>query len=401
MDVRPHVGAALLTVSLCALLVAPDPALGLGGRRPHSLAPSLSPARTPAQALALGKSIGSPNEGRLEHGAELRPSASLRTVPSHAGTSRRFGLPALVGMLERSADVVARKYPGSVLSMGDLSQRGGGDVTGHHSHESGRDADVGFYLSDKKGVYQPGRFYTVAQDGRVDGLPGVRFDDARNWALVASWLDDPVARVGHIFVAKHLRARLLAAAVKAGASVSLRNRAALALMQPTHALPHDNHFHVRIACPENQRGSCVEYAARVREEKHRTAKAKPVIAKARKRGGTSGHAAKPLVGVVPAEDDFSLDDGDAPSATLLDGLLSRLSAADFDAATRPWDAPRAWSSSSVTFASSSSTTMLRTARCSSKSSAGKASSSTSPTPRKRPFAACGMGRPISSWPKRR
>lgn len=320
---RPHVGAALLTVSLCALLVAPDPALGLGARKPHALSPGFGAGRLPAAAMALGKSIGSPNEGRLEHGAEIRTSATLRIVPSHAGTTRRFGLPALVAMLERSAEVVARKHPGAVLSIGDLSQKGGGDVTGHHSHESGRDADIGFYLTDKKGGYLPARFHQIGENGRVIGVPGARFDDARNWALVAAWLDDPVARVGHIFVAKHLRTRLLAAAVKAGASESLRNRAALALMQPTHALPHDNHFHVRIACPEGQRGSCVEYALKVREEKRRTAKAKPVIAKARKRGGTSGHAPKPMVGIVPAEDDFSLDDGDVPGASLLDGLISR------------------------------------------------------------------------------
>jgi penicillin-insensitive murein DD-endopeptidase len=315
--VRPHLVAGLLGLSLCALLVAPDPAMGLSGRRPAALV-STRVGRLPAEALVLGKSIGAPNEGRLEHGVEIRTSSSLRFVPSHAGTSRRFGLPALVTMLERSGERVAKKFPGAVLSLGDLSVKKGGDVTGHHSHESGRDADVGFYLTDKKGNYAPSRFFVIGPDGRAKDAPSsngaVHFDDARNWAMIASWLEDPLARVSHIFVAKPIRTRLLAAAAKAGASAALRHRAALILMQPHHVLPHDNHFHVRIGCPDDQRGSCVEYAQRVREAKHRTGKAKPVIAKARKRGGTSGKKARPLVGVVPAEDDFALDDGDGSGA---------------------------------------------------------------------------------------
>ena len=299
--------------------MAPDPALGLSaGARPRALASRVVP-ETPA---LLGRSIGSPNEGRLEHGAEVHPSETLRIVPSHAGSGRRFGLPALVGMLERSSDLVARKYPGGVLSLGDLSQKHGGDITGHHSHESGRDADVGFYLLSKKRPYLGSHFSVVRPDGRVAGASHLRFDDARNWALVAAWLDDPVARPSHIFVARHIRARLLATAVGAGASEGLQNRAAAVLMEPRHVLPHDNHFHVRIACPEGQRGSCVEYAHRVRDEKKRTAKGRPVVAKARKRGGTSGAPARPLVGVVPAEDDFTLDDGDPRGPSILDTLLA-------------------------------------------------------------------------------
>jgi hypothetical protein len=31
-------------------------------------------------------------------------------------------------------------------------------------------------------------------------------------------------------------------------------------MQPTRALPHDDHFHIRIACPASMRAACVEIA---------------------------------------------------------------------------------------------------------------------------------------------
>lgn len=103
----------------------------------------------------------------------------------------------------------------------------------------------------------------------------------------------------------------------------------MALMQPKHGLPHDNHFHVRIACPNEQRGTCVEYATREHHPKtearrpgKRASKApskahpkapqasgkhpstRPVIARARKRVGTSGDAPPSLVAVVPAPNDI-------------------------------------------------------------------------------------------------
>lgn len=235
---RPSHAVALL-VALVAL-VLPSVAESKGSR--------------PAKAQKSAQSLGTPDDGKLQGGKRIQGSTSLRVVGA-----LQYGLPSLVGMLERSSAKVAKRYPGSILTVGDLSQRGGGDVGGHRSHESGRDADVAFYLRKGDKPFLAKRFAKVGEDGVVVGSPGVRFDDARNWELIASWLSDPEAQVLQIFVARHLRARLLAQAANAGASVALRNRAAEVLIQPRKALPHDNHFHVRIACP---RGSdeCVNFA---------------------------------------------------------------------------------------------------------------------------------------------
>jgi penicillin-insensitive murein endopeptidase len=73
-------------------------------------------------------------------------------------------------------------------------------------------------------------------------------------------VSDSEAHVTHLFIAAPLRARLLAYADRIGAPAALRMRAAEAMQQPHGALPHDDHFHVRIGCPAHM-VSCVENPA--------------------------------------------------------------------------------------------------------------------------------------------
>jgi penicillin-insensitive murein DD-endopeptidase len=262
-----------------ALVVAgalgvPSSALGAPAA-PRPAAPPGPPKVVEPPAMSLG----APNEGRLVGGARLDDAKAVRVYPSRAGRDRRWGLPELVGMLTRSSERVAAQHPGSVLGVGDLSQRGGGDISLHHSHESGRDADVGFYVARSNGKGFVGDdFVAFDREGRALDGRALRFDDARNWALVESWLSDPKARVTHVFIAEHLRARLLAYARSVGAPERLRARAAFTLTQPRHALPHDDHFHVRIACPPRAAAGCVEWPVSKR--------AKHVA----KRGGKRGRA---------------------------------------------------------------------------------------------------------------
>lgn len=228
-----------------------------------------SHAGRPGIAANQPRSIGSPNEGFLADGLELFSSSALHVLPGHTA---RFGLSQLVGMLHRSADTIAARFPGSVMRVGDLSRRSGGDVLRHRSHESGRDVDVVFYLQGEDGrPRDPAQFLTVDENGRTRG--GLRFDDARNWALVELWLNDREARVTAIFIASHLRDRLLAFARASRASSSLLARAQVTLRQPPDALSHDDHFHVRIGCPPNQRGTCVEYVTAERRTPARSRRA--------------------------------------------------------------------------------------------------------------------------------
>jgi penicillin-insensitive murein endopeptidase len=74
-------------------------------------------------------------------------------------------------MLQRTATQMAREAPGSVLLVGDLSTEFGGPLAGHRSRQSGRDADVGFFVRDEHDRAQHlDRF--VAFDGEGRGKAG-------------------------------------------------------------------------------------------------------------------------------------------------------------------------------------------------------------------------------------
>ncbi|WP_437574308.1 penicillin-insensitive murein endopeptidase [Sorangium sp. So ce887] len=253
------------------------------GHRPRAGdagARSAEPAKTKAAPKAPASSVGHPNEGRLEGGVRLDTSRKdIRVVPAYAHADVRWGVPALVGMIERAARGVARRFPGAVLEVGDLSRQRGGDVHRHNSHESGRDVDLGFYALDGRGkqVHAP-RFLQFNARLASTNLPGARFDVPRNWLLVQHLLTDPRAHVSHIFISDPLRHALLAHAKRIGVSRALLVRAQLAMMQPTGAEPHDDHMHVRISCPRAMRGSCIELAKnapsfRTRGRMAKTAKA--------------------------------------------------------------------------------------------------------------------------------
>jgi penicillin-insensitive murein endopeptidase len=264
-------------------------------------------------ALRFGLSIGSPTAGHLLGGSHLAETDALRIEPADVPGDVRWGLESLVSMLERASRAVRHQYPGAVLSVGHLSRQGGGDVEQHRSHESGRDADVGFFVRSAAGkqLLAP-HFVQFRGDGSAPSWPGAYFDDAKNWALVSAFLDDPEAHVTHLFVASPLRARLLAYAERAGAPQTTRMRAAELMQQPRGVLPHDDHFHVRIGCPAHMSG-CVEnptlrvaHGERPAERSHRAASTHALITHANvtpapKRSAPAPSAAPPPADEPPSE----------------------------------------------------------------------------------------------------
>ena len=250
--------AALVATVVSGAGVFPAPPAHHAGMRTARV--TLGPA-----ALRFGRSLGSPTEGHLVGGMHVEETAAVRIVPADTAGDVRWGLEPLVMMLDRAARQVRHQYPQVVLSVGHLSREGGGEIDQSRSHESGRDADVGFYVRTATGKQLfESHFVPFRADGTAASWPGAYFDDAKNWALVAAMLTDPEARVTHIFVAAPLRARLLTYAEKNGAAPSLRLHAAEIMQQPHGTLPHDDHFHVRIGCPAHMT-ECIENpAARVR-----------------------------------------------------------------------------------------------------------------------------------------
>jgi penicillin-insensitive murein DD-endopeptidase len=210
--------------------------------------------------LSMSLSVGSPVEGFQLRAKRLRPNETLALKNGERRTA--YGHPSLVLMLQRSAKQMAREAKGAVLLVGDLSSEHGGPLAGHRSHQSGRDADVGFFITDAKGRPRTvDRFIAFDREGRARDGSGLLFDDYRNWLLIQMWLKDDRAGIKHVFVAKPLRDRLLAFASSRPAFKKYAVAAAQLLVQPRNSSDHDDHFHVRITCPRGQERLCVERVA--------------------------------------------------------------------------------------------------------------------------------------------
>lgn len=220
-------------------------------------------AARPARVVVRGaRSLGLPFEGRMVGGVLVRESRSIRYTPEYAPGGNFYGTPDLVGMLHRASTRVLTRFPGARLSVGELSRRGGGPLPGHHSHQNGRDVDLAFYMLDGGGrPFDPWAFANFDDQGR--GLApneGLRFDDARNWELIARLVTDSEARVQYVFVARGLEDRLIAEGRRRGFSPSVIDRAARVLTQPGGNHPHRNHFHVRVYCAQSSTAACQDRA---------------------------------------------------------------------------------------------------------------------------------------------
>jgi penicillin-insensitive murein endopeptidase len=208
--------------------------------------------------LRKSRSLGLAWRGRLERGVLLKPGDHVRYVSEYAPTGHFYGTWQLVQLLQRAAYQVFQRVPGSRLSVGELSASNGGNLPGHASHESGRDADVGFFMLD--GAGRPVDAFAFAQfDSRGRGLSpnlGMRFDVRRNWELLARLITDGEARVQYAFVAPGIRQLLLDEGRRVRAPTSVLERAARVMVRPSEKHLHGNHFHVRIYCPPGDRPKC-------------------------------------------------------------------------------------------------------------------------------------------------
>ena len=207
------------------------------------------------------RSIGAPFAGSLHNGMPVRASDELVVLPGESNRHSFFGTVPMVKMLVEASEKVWKAKPGARLRVGELSRRTGGLLQGHRSHQSGRDVDLGLYLTTKNGTPLEARFYIAvdaAGRGRLGKRP-VRFDDVRNYHLVKALVMNEHAIVQFIFASKGIKRRLMKTARKLGASKEVLKRIThVVIPPPNSAHPHDNHFHVRIYCSMDDIPQCLD-----------------------------------------------------------------------------------------------------------------------------------------------
>jgi hypothetical protein len=125
-------------------------------------------------AIARGVAEGRPQDGVLRDPVRLPavPGIFLRRPERAWGTGR------LVQVLLHAVAAVARAHRDTqVIAVGDLSAPDGGPLSGHRSHQNGRDADIAFYTLDGSTA---DRFVAVTP---------ATLDAARTWTFLEALLD--------------------------------------------------------------------------------------------------------------------------------------------------------------------------------------------------------------------
>ncbi len=196
------------------------------------------------RAPATGQSVGVPWQGRLQHASELPASDGYVIRRPY----RAFGTATTIEFIERAVGETLDAFPDvHELAIGDISAEDGGQITQHHSHQSGRDADIGFFYKEKPDAY-PASF--------VDATPD-NLDCAATFKLLESFLAtaDEDGGVQVVFMDFDVQGILYNWALDHGVSERRLDRifqfphgrgsgAGMVRHEPNHA----NHMHVRFKC---------------------------------------------------------------------------------------------------------------------------------------------------------
>lgn len=177
-----------------------------------------------------------PQRGRLVNGRKLpkHPAYTIKRDHNVYGTARTI---KLIGHV---VDSYQRRVPGGPkLRIGDISKDGGGPMTGHLSHQEGRDLDIGLVLQGK-----------LADRLHFSGATPNNIDLRRTWTLVEEFI--ATGEVRYIFLDYEVQKLLYEYAKQNGVSKQKldeyfqyprgigRNHGII-----RHWRGHRNHLHVR------------------------------------------------------------------------------------------------------------------------------------------------------------
>ena len=190
--------------------------------------------------VSPSQAVGPTNRGRLENGVAL---------PTHRGyvirtPARAYGTEETTRWMLGAFNAVDAKFKHSkVVRVHDISDRNGGKLRDHKSHQNGRDVDISYYQNEcgSKGC-------------RFDEFRSSELDVARQWALLEYWLRHGQAEM--IFIDYRLQAKLYRYAKRRGVTKAQLDRwiqYPRGKYEPRgvirHFPNHEDHLHVRFVCP--------------------------------------------------------------------------------------------------------------------------------------------------------
>ena len=229
----------LLATAAGTAAAVPGPAPPAPGPKQGLVAKQWQAQRKPSAGPAL--SIGTTSRGCLQ-GAATLPASGPGYEVVRIGRNRRYGHPNLIAYVKRLG-ASARRAKLGLLVVGDLSQpRGGPTPTGHRSHQTGLDADMGYaapagvragHLSRRAREHLSPLVVVDLQTHET--TPAWRPSVVELLALAAA---DPA--VDRIFVNPAIKKLLCEAPATAKAPWQAR-------LRPWWS--HHDHFHVRLKCP--------------------------------------------------------------------------------------------------------------------------------------------------------
>jgi penicillin-insensitive murein endopeptidase len=201
----------------------------------------------PLFASSLGEqSIGFYANGSLKNPKNLSLEGE-GFVKLFRERDRAWGNDQLIEVITDTATFLKQSFPdGERLQVGDLSQKIGGKISGHNSHQNGLDVDLVYFRVNhqEQEIDQTNGFYErFVMKGKITA----NFDLERNWSFVKFLASknnvqrifmDPVIKQAFCDFAKM-------------ENEYDQNTEVLRKFRPL--AHHDDHIHVRLLCPEGSK----------------------------------------------------------------------------------------------------------------------------------------------------
>ncbi len=213
--------------------------------------------RNPAQRIPeffvdrVSKSVGSPNNGRIESGVRLPDDPNYTKVSGF-----EWGSAYTIQKLRQALATFRRDvdYEGLII-VSDLSKQGGGAFGEHKSHQAGRDVDI--WLPSVRGAYRPNE--NAAGRKKWRRPVGKEVDFYATFGLVRALIQ--TGAVKYIFLDWDRQKYVYEAARQMGATAEQLDEW---LQYPRsrsspkgifrHSEAHFSHIHVRFYCAEWEEG---------------------------------------------------------------------------------------------------------------------------------------------------